>query len=97
MNDSLATWEFINEIQVGDIVFAKRGRTHIVGRGVVEGEYVFDDSREEYKHIRKVRWTEVGDWDSQGFQAMKTLTEITQYADYVKRLTILVTGGVVPD
>ena len=97
MNDSLATWEFINEIQVGDIVFAKRGRTHIVGRGIVEGEYVFDDSREEYKHIRKVRWTEVGDWDSQGFQAMKTLTEITRYDDYVKRLTILVTGGVVPD
>lgn len=97
MNDSLATWEFINEIQVGDIVFAKRGRTHIVGRGVVEGEYVFDDSREEYKHIRKVRWTEVGDWDTQEFQAMKTLTDITGYADYVKRLNILVTGGVVPD
>ena len=97
MNDSLATWEFINEIQVGDIVFAKRGRTHIIGRGIVEGEYVFDGSREEYKHIRKVLWTEVGDWDSQGFQAMKTLTEITRYDDYVKRLTILVTGGVVPD
>ena len=97
MNDSLATWEFVNEIQVGDIVFAKRGRTHIVGRGIVESDYEYDDKREEYNHVRKVRWTEVGDWDTQGFQAMKTLTEITQYTDYVKRLTILVTGGVVPD
>ena len=97
MNDSLATWEFINEIQVGDIVYAKRGRTHIVGRGVVESDYEFDESREEYQHIRKVRWTEVGDWETQEFQAMKTLTDITGYADYVKRLAILVTGGTVPE
>ena len=97
MNDSLATWEFVNEIQVGDTVYAKRGRTHIVGRGVVESDYIFDDSREEYKSVRKVRWTEVGDWDTQEFQAMKTLTEIGHYADYVKRLSILVTGGVVPE
>ena len=97
MNDSLATWEFINEVQVGDVIYAKRGRTHIVGRGVVESEYVFDDHRDEYKSIRKVHWTEVGDWDTQEFQAMKTLTEIGRYSDYVKRLGILVTGGVVPE
>lgn len=97
MNDSLATWEFVNEIQVGDTVYAKRGRTHIVGRGIVESDYIFDDSREEYKSVRKVRWTEVGDWDTQEFQAMKTLTEIGRYADYVKRLSILVTGGAVPE
>ena len=97
MNDSLATWEIVNEIQVGDTVYAKRGRTHIVGRGVVESDYIFDDSREEYKSVRKVRWTEVGDWDTQEFQAMKTLTEIGRYADYVKRLSILVTGGAVPE
>lgn len=96
-NDSLATWEFVNEIQVGDVVFARKGRTHIVGRGIVEGEYEFNDKRSEHKHIRKVRWTEVGDWETQGFQAIKTLTEITPYTDYVKRLNILVSGGVVPD
>ncbi len=97
MNDSLATWEFVNEIQVGDTIYAKRGRTHIVGRGIVESDYIFDDSREEYKSVRKVRWTEVGDWDTQEFQAMKTLTEIGRYADYVKRLSILVSGGDVPE
>lgn len=97
MNDSLATWEFINEIQVGDIVFAKRGRTHIIGRGTVASEYVYDGNRKEYKHIRRIQWSEVGDWETQEFQAMKTLTDITGYKDYVKRLTILVTGGVVPD
>ena len=80
-----------------DIVFAKRGRTTIVGRGVVESEYYFDEKRDEYRSLRKVRWTEIGNWETQQFQAMKTLTEITQYNDYVKRLTILVTGGVVPE
>ena len=97
MNASLATWEFANEIQIGDVVFAKRGRTTIVGRGVVESEYYYDEKRDEYRSLRKVRWTEIGNWETQQFQAMKTLTEITQYTDYVKRLTILVTGGVVPE
>lgn len=96
-NDSLATWEFVNEIQVGDIVFAKKGRTHIVGRGIVESDYRYDDSRGEHRHVRKVRWTETGDWDAQEFQAVKALTEIGRYSDYVKRLTILVTGGIVPE
>lgn len=96
-NSSLATWEFINEMQVGDTVYAKKGRTTIVGRGVVEGEYEYDDNRQEYKHIRKVKWTEVGEWHSQEFHAMKTLTEIGRYKDYVKRLSVLVTGGIPPE
>ena len=97
MNASLATWEFANDIQVGDIVFAKRGRTTIVGRGVVESEYYYDEKRDEYRNLRKVRWTEIGNWETQEFHAMKTLTDITRYSDYVKRLNILVTGGVVPE
>lgn len=97
MNDSLATWEFANEMQIGDVVFAKRGRSHIVGRGVVDSDYVFDDNREEYKNVRKVRWTEVGDWETQELQATKTLTDISRYTDYVKRLNALVKGEVVPE
>ena len=97
MHQSLATWEFANDMQVGDIVFAKQGRTTIVGRGVVESDYYYDEDKGEYKNIRKVRWTEVGKWDSQDFHAMKTLTDITRYSDYVKRLNIMVAGGVVPE
>lgn len=96
-NDSLATWEFVNEMQVGDIVYVKKGRTTIIGRGVVESEYEFDDKRPEYKHIRKIKWTDVGEWTAQDYAAMKTLTEITQYKDYVSRLNTLLAGGVVPE
>lgn len=96
-NDSLATWEYVNEMQIGDIVFVKKGRTTILGRGVVESEYEFDDSRPEYKHVRKIKWSDVGEWNAQDYAALKTLTEITQYKDYVNRLNTLLAGGVVPE
>ncbi len=83
VNDSLATWQFLTTIQIGDVVFAKKGLTHIVGRGIVEGDYKYDPNRSEYIHTRKVRWTDVGDWETKGQQAMKTLTDITSYTDYV--------------
>ena len=91
-NDSLAVWQFSREIKEGDIIFAKKGMTKIVGRGVVESDYIFDDSRSEFKHVRKVRWTNVGEWETVDKSAMKTLTNITQYADYVDKLNKLVEG-----
>ena len=78
-NDTLAVWQFLNDMQIGDIVYAKRGTYHIIGRGVVEGEYVFDDSLEEFKHTRRVKWTEVGDWEAPYNLPRKTLTRL--YAD----------------
>ena len=94
MNASLATWEFTNEMQVGDIVFVKKGRSVILGRGVVEGEYVYDEQRGEYCNVRKVKWTHVGEWITQEFHALKTLTEIGRYSDYVKRLNMIVNDQV---
>ena len=91
-NDSLAVWQFSREIKEGDIIFAKKGMTKIIGRGVVESGYIFDDSRSEFKHVRKVRWTNVGEWETVDKSAMKTLTNITQYADYVAKLNKLVEG-----
>ena len=94
MNASLATWEFTNEMQVGDVVFVKKGRSVILGRGVVEGEYTYDEARGEFCNVRKVKWTHVGEWITQEFHAMKTLTEIGRYTDYVKRLNMIVNDQV---
>lgn len=96
MNDSLATWQFANEIQIGDVVFAKKGLTHIIGRGIVESDYMYDPSRKEYVHTRKVKWTDVGDWETNGQQAMKTLTDITKYTDYVAKLNKMIDGSKKP-
>lgn len=91
-NDSLATWEFANEMNVGDVVFAKKGRGCIIGRGVVTGDYEYDESRTEYMHVRSVKWNKVGEWTLPDVVAMKTLTNLTSYTDYVKKLNELVEG-----
>lgn len=96
-NDTLAVWQFLNEIKQGDVVFAKKGRHTIIGRGVVESEYMFDDNLPNYKHIRKVKWTDVGEWETEEAHAMKTLTNVTRYTDYVDRLNALIDGKRTPE
>lgn len=92
-NDTLAVWQFANEIKEGDVVFAKKGRNTIIGRGVVESDYMYDDHLPNYKHIRKVKWTNVGEWKTDDMHAMKTLTNVTRYKDYVDRLNALIDGN----
>ena len=58
----------------------------IIGRGVVTSDYIFDGTRSEYNHIHNVKWTNRGEWDHDGQIVMKTLTDITPYTDYYKRL-----------
>ena len=85
-NSALALWQFSRELKPGDVVFAKRGRSVIIGRGVVEGDYQFDDNGDSYPNIRKVRWTHGGEWQTEDLLAMKTLTDITAYPDLVAKL-----------
>ncbi|MGG6381397.1 hypothetical protein [Paenarthrobacter sp. NEAU-H11] len=56
-NDVLALWEFHNEIAIGDIVYAKRGRREIVGRGEVTSDARFESDRASFRHVRSVKWT----------------------------------------
>lgn len=84
-NSVLAIWQFANEIKPGDIVFVKKGTHEIIGRGVVESEYIYDNDREEFKSIRKVKWTNKGVWEHDG-HAIKTLTNITDYTEFVEEI-----------
>lgn len=89
-NIVLANWEFANSIEIGDIVYAKKGRNIIVGKGIVESDYIFDDSRKDYKSYRKVNWIynrEKNIKNELGIQlANKTLTDISKYREYVENL-----------
>ncbi len=96
-NAAHATWQFANEMEPGDIVFVKRGMHHIVGRGIVESDYYFDDEREFFKNVRKVKWTHKGEWAHPGQAVMKTLTDITAYSDYVDTLNALFESDVEDD
>lgn len=89
-NAAHATWQFVNEMKPGDVVFVKKGMHQLVGKGVVTSDYIFDaDVEEEYKNVRRVEWTDKGAWPHPGQAVMKTLTDITAYTDYVEKLLAL--------
>lgn len=85
-NDSLATWQFTHEMKIGDIVYVKRGQSKIVGRGIIQSDYIYDNTRNYYNNVRKVQWTNNGEWDHPGQAVLKTLTDISDYTDYVLQL-----------
>ena len=43
-------------MKVGDVLIAKKGRSVILGWGMVTGEYVHDPERAEYPNLRTVQW-----------------------------------------
>ena len=89
-NAAYATWQFANEMKIGDVVFVKKGMYQLVGRGVVTSDYEYDTERnDEYGNTRKVNWTNKGEWEHPGQAVMKTLTDITAYSDYVEKLNAL--------
>jgi 5-methylcytosine-specific restriction protein B len=62
----------------------------LVGRGVVTSDYLYEENQPDgFKHMRQVDWTHKGEWEHPGTAAMKTLTDITQYTEYVEKLNAL--------
>lgn len=88
-NSAHAVWQFAHDIKPGDVVYAKRGRSEIIGRGVVTGGYAYDAAGGRYPSTREVRWTRKGSWRYDGMFAMKTLTDITDYPEVVGKIGAL--------
>ncbi|MXY58597.1 MAG: AAA domain-containing protein [Gammaproteobacteria bacterium] len=80
-NDSLACYQFAHEMRPGDRVIIKQGLTLLLGHGLIESDYTYDESRAEYRHTRRVRWERIGRWRLPKEQAItpKTLTDFTGY------------------
>ncbi len=47
---------FVNQLNIGDIVFVYDSPSTIRDIGIVEGNYYFDNEAEYYRHRRKVKW-----------------------------------------
>ena len=97
-NDALACWQFVREMKPGDVVFAKQGLRKLLGVGRITGDYTFDQGRQTYKHVRKVKWlTDAGAWDlpEDSRVALKTLTDVTPYREFLERIAAL-TGVELP-
>lgn len=78
-NDVSANDDFLNKVKVGDIVIAKKGRRELIGYGEVTSDYLYDNGRNIFKHIRKVNWKKKGTWKVDFDMVLKTLTDITSY------------------
>ena len=89
MNYVQCTWDFVKGMNIGDVVFVKQGLYKVLGYGVVTSDYYFDENREEFCNVRKVDWKKKGVWEHPGQAVQKTLTDITQYIDYVEKLKLL--------
>lgn len=86
-NSAHAVWQFVHDVKPGDVIFAKQGRTEILGRGVVIGDYEYNADDGHYPNLRKVRWTNKGHWTNDGQFATKTLTDVTDYTDFVEKIS----------
>lgn len=78
-NDAPANYDFLYSIKIGDVVIVKKGRKELLGYGVVESDYIYDETRSEFKNSRKVSWKKRGSWKANHSLVLKTLTDITKY------------------
>lgn len=88
MNDVLACWEFANEMNINDIIYVEKGRDCLVARGIVESDYIYDNTRQKYRNIRKVRWTHKEEHKLDFKLDVKTLTDISpsKFGNYCKKI-----------
>jgi 5-methylcytosine-specific restriction protein B len=76
-NDATANFDIKENIAIGDVIIAKKGRNAYLGYGFVTSDYYFDQAATIYRHRRKVNWVKYGTWNTEHPIALKTLTDIT--------------------
>ena len=87
-NDVSTLWYMCRELQVGDIVYARNGLSEILGRGVVTSDYFYDDERNDFYNVRKIRWTHLGCWPA---SALSIPTIIPKYGQWVEEMEKTIT------
>ncbi|MEH7351769.1 AAA family ATPase [Gottfriedia acidiceleris] len=90
-NDGLANYQFAKEMEVGDLVYIKKGRSFVIGCGVITSDYIYDNTGSSYHSLRKVDWLKVGEYEiGKNAFNLKTLTELTKYPEFIEKIdTIL--------
>ena len=85
-NVSLACHQFVRELQPGDYVVAKKGGRWLLGFGVIESDYSYDQSRPTMRHVRRVRWEQNGRWrlPKNGGITPKTLTDVSSWKSWLQ-------------
>ena len=83
---SLACYQFAHEMQRGDRVIVKQGTRLLLGHGVIESDYEFDQARHEFRHVRGVKWVKAGHWRIPKSRKVtgKTLTDFSHYKEWLR-------------
>ena len=89
-NGALACWDFKFTVNIGDIVFAKKGRSLLLGYGIVTSDYYYDEEVESYKKRRKMEWKKKGEWKLDFDLPLKTLTDISENKDSIEKLVRII-------
>ncbi len=55
-NDTNSINVFVNILQKGDVIFIYDGPYTIRDIGIIESDYIYDNSRKYFKHTRKIKW-----------------------------------------
>lgn len=84
-NDATMSWDFVHSINVGDLIIVKKGRSELIGYGIVKSEYFYETDH-LYPFKRKVNWIEQGLWTIDGLLVLKTLTDLSPYSEYCKKI-----------
>ena len=74
--------DFTYTMRPGDVVYARRGPTEIIGRGVVRSEFRYDNARPAYRCVRDIEWTHVGSWSLDRRVGAVTLQRVTENTSY---------------
>ncbi|WP_405210391.1 AAA family ATPase [Dokdonia sp. Asnod2-E02] len=83
MNDVTANWEFANDMSLGDVVIIKKGKSTLLGYGIITSEY-YHESNYKYHNRRKVNWVKKGIWNIDHSMVLKTLTDVSSYKSKVE-------------
>lgn len=87
-NDVSTLWYMCNEIQVGDVVYARNGLSEILGRGIVTSNYFYDGERADFCNVRTIKWTHIGHWAA---SALSIPTIIPKYGQWVEEMEKAIT------
>jgi 5-methylcytosine-specific restriction protein B len=77
-------WQFAKEMKIGDPILARRGRSTIIGCGIVSGAYRHEPDR-QYPHVVPVRWL----WNGELAVAEKNSLAIRTLVESSRRKTLL--------
>ena len=86
MNTKRALLDISQTIKKGDVVIVKKGTHECLGYGIVSSDYYFNETT-LFPHQRRVDWKTKGLWRINDHNLpLKTLTNITNYTDFVNDL-----------